>query len=119
MIDLWLSHDFKQRHPDSVVVNQSVVLEVMKASGRVLHYKFYISYLLYLNSLDSEASLLIEAIEEQKLSSFHYRIVLLSYLVALRKIRIIVMFPIEFDPRIDIASQSERSLDCQVQAVLI
>ena len=45
--------------------------------------------------------------------------VLLSYLISLRQIRVIVVFPIELDPWIDSTSQRQRSFDCQIQTILI
>jgi len=45
--------------------------------------------------------------------------VLLGDLIALRQIGIVVMLPIELNSRVDIASQSERSLNSEIQALLI
>lgn len=66
MIDLRLCNDLKQRHADSVVVNQSVVLKVVETLCRVLlRIDINTAYLLNLDSLDRQASLFVEAIKEE------------------------------------------------------
>ena len=69
------------------------------------------TYLLYLDALDGQTAFLVEAIKEKKFASLHDWVVFLSDLVALREIRVVIVFPVEFNSFVDISSQCQRSFD--------
>ena len=76
-------------------------------------------YLFDLNALNGQGPFLIKAIKEVKLSSFHYWMLFLCDLITLRKVRIIIVFPVKLNSAINMTTEGERCLNSKIQTLFI
>jgi len=109
MSGLSSSHDLQQRHSSSIVVDQYLIVLV----------DTFCCVLLHLDAFDQNVVLILLKVIEEETAIEHDRIVLLRDLVSLRQVSIHVVFPVELDLRQDAPSESERSLDREIEALLV